>query len=585
MKNRRKIAEQKEGYNGKKSPLMVMVIFLFWITSLVIYGPRLFSTINSSQSFIQVLLLVLFSLMLILFWFLAAYFISVLIFSFLSKPIVASKSDKITSLPRIAILYPTCNDFQKEAALTCLNQDYPDFHLFLLDDSYNEDSRIKVDTFHDQYPGKTTIIRRPDRKGFKAGNLNNALNTAIIDFPFFAVVDADEKLPPDFLKRTAVHMRNPAIAFVQANHLPNPNQPTGFARDISPTILPFWQIHCKTRNKFGFVAFVGHGALIRHSAWKSVDGFPELITEDLAFSIELRKKGMQGIFLEDLYCYEDFPSNYTAFKKQQERYIIGTTQVILNNIRSVFSNKNIGFIEKFDFFMWCSPLYIPPLALVFLILNCFGFTFAFGNWDMSTITLFGQEFHIYQIRMADTPYSVLYSLDFQIFSAICAFSSAFGCIALGFMQKLNAVKLLFLSTATYFSLMFITWRGILGYLFNGRVLFPPTGEQVIISRLNVKNETKEFAQNTPQWHTPKYWEIVSGTIFAVVSLLSFNFGLFAISACLLIGVGIEKFGWENKLIQFSIKSCFVLILSQILLSILVINSSPWITPLVFSVHF
>jgi cellulose synthase/poly-beta-1,6-N-acetylglucosamine synthase-like glycosyltransferase len=585
MQKRLKITHQTGENAVNKSPLMVIMIFLLWSTSLAIYGPRLINTINSGQNFFQIILLFLFSVMLILFWLLAAYFISVLIFSFFSKSVTQPESEKIGKFPKIAILYPTCNDFQKEAALTCLCQDYPDFHLFLLDDSYNEDYRIKVDAFHDQYPEKTTIIRRPDRKGFKAGNLNNALNTTIVDFPFFAVVDADERLPLDFLKRTVVHMRNPSIAFVQANHLPCPEQITSFARDISPTILPFWQIHCKTRNKFGFVAFIGHGALIRRSSWKSVNGFPEVITEDLAFSIELRKKGMQGIFLEDLYCFEDFPSTYIAFKKQQERYIIGTTQVILKNIKSVFSNNKIGFIEKFDFFMWCTPLYIPPLALVFLLLNCFGLTFAFGTWVMSTVTIFGQEFHFHQIRMTDTPYSQLYSLDFQIFSVICAFSSAFGCIALGFMKKLNALKLLFLSTATYFSLMFITWRGILGYLFNGRVLFPPTGDQALISNLNVKNISQEFTQNTNKWHTPKYWEIFSGILLAVVSLLSFNFGLFALSSCLLIGVGIEEFGWENKFVQFSIKSCFVLILSQILLSIMVINSSPWITPLVFSVHF
>ena len=569
----------------KKSPMMVIVIFLLWITSIVVYGPRLMSTINSGQNFMQVLLLIVFSAMLILFWLLASYFISVLIFSFFSKPVRESGSYTTSPWPGIAILYPTCNDFQNEAALTCLDQDYQDFHLFLLDDSYNKDFRDKVDAFHSQYPDRTTVIRRSDRKGFKAGNLNNAPNTIIVDFQFFAVVDADEKLPPDFLKRTVVHFNNPGIAFVQANHLPGREQMTGFSRDISPTILPFWQIHCKTRNRFGFVAFVGHGALMIYSAWKSAGGFPEVITEDLAFSIELRKKGMQGIFLEDLYCHEDFPTTYLAFKKQQERYIIGTTQVILKNIRSVFSNKKIGFIEKFDFFMWCSPLYIPPLALVFLLLNCFGLTLAFGNWDISTITLFGHEFNLYQIRMEDTPYSMLYSMDFQIFSVICAFSSAFGCIALGFMKKLNAVKLLFLSTATYFSLMFITWRGILGYLFKGRVIFPPTGEQALITNVSAENNSRELSQNANQWQTPKYWEITFGILLAGASLLTLNFGLFAVSACLLIGAGIEQFGWENKLIQLSIKTCFALILVQVILSIVTFNTSPWITPMVFSIHF
>jgi cellulose synthase/poly-beta-1,6-N-acetylglucosamine synthase-like glycosyltransferase len=585
MQNRETIKLKTDVEFGKKSPLMILFFFVLWIASLVVYGPRLLNTISFGQNFIQVFLLILFSIILIVFWFLASYFISVLFFYFFSKPIKAPELDGDINWPGVAILYPTCNDFQTEAALTCLNQDYPDFHLFLLDDSYDEEYCGKVTAFHNQYPEKTTILRRADRKGFKAGNLNHALNTTVIGFPFFAVVDADEKLPLDFLKRTLNHMRNPEIAFVQANHLPNPKPETDFARDISPTILPFWQIHCKTRNKFGFVAFIGHGALIRHSSWKSINGFPEVITEDLAFSAELRKNGMQGIFLEDLYCYEDFPSNYISFKKQQERYIIGTTQVILKNIKSVILSKKIGFIEKLDFFMWCTPLFIPPLALIFLLVNCIGFTFAFGSWAVSTITIFGQEFHIHQIRIQNTPYSLLYSLDFQIFSVICAFSSAFGCIALGFMKKLSAIKLLFLSTAPYLSLMLVTWRGIIGYIFKGRVLFPPTGEQLLVSTLKVSNISHESIKKANQWHTPKYWELAFGIVLSVISLLSINFGLFAVSACLLIGVGIEIFGWENRIIQISIKSCFVLILIQVLLSIMLLHSSPWLTPLIFSVHF
>jgi hypothetical protein len=35
----------------------------------------------------------------------------------------------------------------------------------------------------------------PRRQGFKAGNLNFALQEVAADYPFFAAVDADERLP------------------------------------------------------------------------------------------------------------------------------------------------------------------------------------------------------------------------------------------------------------------------------------------------------------------------------------------------------------------------------------------------------
>jgi cellulose synthase/poly-beta-1,6-N-acetylglucosamine synthase-like glycosyltransferase len=147
-------------------------------------------------------------------------------------------------------------DFQAEAIATCLNQDYPDFHVFLLDDSTRPEFRAAVEGFHAQHPERTTLIRRATRQGFKAGNLNHALRGEAAAYPYFAVVDADERLPADFLRRTVPHLQSSDVAFAQANHAPNPTQHSAFARQMGPTILPFWQVHCKPRNRFGFVIFL-----------------------------------------------------------------------------------------------------------------------------------------------------------------------------------------------------------------------------------------------------------------------------------------------------------------------------------------
>jgi len=569
----------------KKSPLMIVFFIVVWIASLLVYGPGLFKILAFGDNIMQIVLLLTFAIMLTIFWMLAAYFFAVVVFSFFSIPVSIPDAISQNGHAIIAILYPTCNDFKEEAALSCLNQNYPNFHLFLLDDSYNKECKEKVDEFNKKHPEKTTIIRRPDRKSYKAGNLNHALTTKVVDYPFFVVVDADEVLPSNFLQRTIMYMDDPEIGFVQANHAPNQNQTSKFAKDISPTILPFWDIHCKTRNKFGFVTFVGHGALIRRSAWERVNGFPEVITEDLAFSIELRKKGYFGIFVEDLMCFEDFPENYIAFKKQQERYIIGTTQVILKNIKSVIQSKKISLIEKIDIFMWCSPLYISPLVLLFLLLNSIAITLVFGFWDMSTISIFGNEYYLNLVRIFDSPYKLLYSLDFQIFSVFCAFSPAFASIALGFERKVNTPKLLFLCTVPYLSLMVITWRGILGYLFKGRVIFPPTGEQMVISNKDKLSVKIDLNNKSNPWRSPIIWEASLGVILATMSLLSLNFGLFAVSCCLLVGIGIEKLGWENTLVRISTLGCFIVILLQMIFNVFLINQSPGLVPLVFSIHF
>jgi len=249
----------------RKSPLMIICFFLMWSFALVLYGPKLWQILTISETALEATLLLAFSVFHIIFWMLAAYYVAVVIFSFLSRPLPAMGIPE-DEMPEVAILYTTCNDFCAEAAESCLNQDYPNFHVFLLDDSTKEEIRAEVDAFHAAHPDKTTIVRRNSRQGFKSGALNHALRSVAAKYPFFAVVDADEKLPANFLKRTIVYMYNSDLAFVQANHAPNPRQNASFAKDIGQTILPFWDVHCRARNRYGFVVFVGHGAVVRCSA-------------------------------------------------------------------------------------------------------------------------------------------------------------------------------------------------------------------------------------------------------------------------------------------------------------------------------
>jgi hypothetical protein len=381
------------------------------------------------------------------------------------------------------------------------------------------------------------------------------------------------------------------LAFVQANHAPRLDQDTAFARDIAPTILPFWQVHCRPRNRYGFVVFLGHGALVRRSAWEVAGGFPEVLSEDLAFSVVLGEKGLRGIFLEDLMCFEDFPTNYPAFKRQQERYLSGTTQVLRRYLRSLLRSREISLTEKIDFLMWCSPLYVPALVLIFVALCSIGIAAVFGHWETPVVSILGREFVLLPIRMIREPFTLLQSRGFQLFSVLCALSPAFAAIILGLAGKLRVIRLLSLSTVLHLSLMVIAWKGILEYLLTRRIVWPPTGERTT-SRLGedhdiFSSDVKRswLKKRVDVWRTPKGLEIAIGVILAIASLASLNFAFFAVSSCLLIGVLIQNLGWEKRFVRVLCVSCFVVILAQMVINVTLLIQSPGLVPLVFSVHF
>jgi cellulose synthase/poly-beta-1,6-N-acetylglucosamine synthase-like glycosyltransferase len=574
----------------RKSPMMIGSFLCMWALSLILFGPRLFRIIATSKNIIEFLLLFTFCLIIIIFWLLACYYVAVALFSLWSRTLTFPPVSPGRQYPKVAILYPTCNDFQIEAATSCLNQDYPNFHLYLLDDSNDDEFRMQVNEFHALNPETTTIIRRPTRQGFKAGNLNYALRGAAANYPYFAVMDADERIPTNFLRRVIPLMQDSDLAFVQANHIPNPNQNSLFAKDIAPTILPFWNIHCRPRNLYGFVLYLGHGAVVRRNAWDEVGGFPEVVLEDLAFSAILGEKGLRGVFLDDLVCHEDFAANYSAFKRQHERYIIGTTQVMHKYLIPLLKSRRISLVEKIDFCLWCSPLYVPALCLVYAAVCGLGLAWILGSWSTLTISIFGHELMLPAIRILDEQFSPLWSWDFQLFSAISAFAPALACLVLGFKGKLNAVRLLFLSTVPYLSVMVVSWRGILSYLFLGRTFSPPTGESVMYLRekealLPTGSPSRNYPVHPFVWNPPRVWEICLGGLLTLAALMSFNIAISAICCCLLVGIWIEIVGWENKLVRVVSISCFAIVLLQILLNLTLLTQSPGMIPLVFSVHF
>lgn len=575
----------------KKSPLMMACFLLIWGGLIAVYVPRLLQVVSGAHSVIELILLVIYFIFTVVFWLLTAYFLATVTFSFMSRRLPLAANINGEDWPEVAILYTTCNDFKTEAVLSCLQQQYPHFHLFLLDDSTDEAARHRVDDFHAAHPEQTTVVRRPDRNGFKAGNLNHALKTEAAGYPFFATIDADEILPADFLTRMMSDLRNTNLAFAQANHAPNPAQKGRFARDVGPTILPFWDVHCRARNHYGFVVYVGHGAVIKRSAWEAVGGFPEMITEDLAFSICLLEKGLRGIFSEDVICLEDFPENYGAFRRQHERFIVGTTRVIWKYLRRILTANRATWIEKLDFLLWCSPLYTPAFCFVFIIVCVIGLTTFLGQWNIPELSFSGYTMQLFPVRVLDNRFAPMWTWDFQLISVIGALSPAFASLAVGLKKRTGIIRMLFLSTVPYLSLMVLSWKSLLRCFSKNNNLWPPTGDHGAALRHQIANNIpfgskirQRFAA-AGRGLSPGLLEVCIGIILAVSSFLSFNIGFFAVSCCLIIGVYISKFGWENRISRFAASGCFILILIQMLLNLMLVNCSPGLTPFIFTVHF
>ena len=133
----------------------------------------------------------------------------------------------------VALLYTTCDDFDPDACLSCLNQTYKNTRLIICDDSSHESSKEEIDRWVKTNAPNAVIVRRPARKGFKAGNLNNVIRNVVTE-EFLVVCDADEVVPPDFVATMLVECRWPDVAFVQARHIARRDNQTNFGSNARP---------------------------------------------------------------------------------------------------------------------------------------------------------------------------------------------------------------------------------------------------------------------------------------------------------------------------------------------------------------
>jgi len=362
-------------------------ILSLWMGSLLVFGPEALGIAGSMNGVLAGSVVGFLLVSIAVFWLYGIYNIVVQVFGYLPRSRPEKLSLEEARGMDAAVLLPTFNDFSWETAEDCVDQVH-DATLYILDDSTEQEYRERVDEFAESFDG-VEVIRRDNREGFKAGALNHAIQ--IIEADYFAIVDSDERVSPGFLRQALRYFSSPGVGFVQANHDTN-RQSSRFAQLLGKGIDIHWDRYMPQRNTYGFVMFLGHGAVIRKEAWKMAGGFPEIVSEDLAFATRIREHGYKGVFAEDVVCGEDFPEDYYAMWKRHLKWSAGTTEYIVKELpRFLCSRATVT--EKLDvaFPVLNLPLSTLFLAYILAVTAVFGLglelDFSPGFYGMTVATL------------------------------------------------------------------------------------------------------------------------------------------------------------------------------------------------------
>jgi len=272
-------------------------------------------------------------------------------------------------LPQVTIQLPIFNEqYVIDRLVDCVcKMDYPreKLQIQVLDDSTDETVEV-ASAVVERYAAlghNIVYLHRTNRQGFKAGALDNGLQTATGEF--VAIFDADFTPPSDWLMKVIHHFANPEIGMVQTRwaHL---NRNYSFLTEVEAILLDgHFVLEHGGRSRAGvFFNFNGTAGMWRRKAIDDAGGWEhDTLTEDTDLSYRSQLAGWKFRYLQDVECPAELPIEMTAFKTQQARWAKGLIQCAKKDLPKVL-RANVNRREKTEAWYHLTANISYPLMIV-----------------------------------------------------------------------------------------------------------------------------------------------------------------------------------------------------------------------------
>jgi len=278
------------------------------------------------------------------------------------------------NLPFVTIQLPLYNELYvaKRLIQSIAVIDYPS-HLLevqILDDSTDETTAIiestlaslgtKADVFR--------LIRREDRKGYKAGALKYGLENSKGEY--VAIFDADFLPEKEFLKKTIPYLledENVGAVQTRWEHL---NKDYSILTKVQAFALDaHFSVEQSGRNNANyFINFNGTAGVWRKKCIEDAGNWQgDTITEDLDLSFRAQLKGWRFIYTPHICAPAELPATMNAWKAQQYRWNKGPAENVRKNFKNVIlSNLNLKTKIHGVFHLLNSSAYLSILVISML---------------------------------------------------------------------------------------------------------------------------------------------------------------------------------------------------------------------------
>ncbi len=353
-----------------------LLIILVAISTAIYFIWRIFFTLPIGHGFISLF----FGLLLLLAEVLGIMNLVVNFNSFKKSKVLKPAKIRDNLFCNVDVFIATYNEpkeLLRKTVLGCLNMDYPDkkkVHIYLCDDGKRDEIKELADEYRINY------ITRDDRKGAKAGNLNNALKNS--SSPLVVTFDADMIPMHNFLTSTIPYFikksnksNNSNIEFENIGFIQTPQsfynpdlfQLYLFSEDSIPNEQDYFYKDVQiAKNSTNSPIYGGSNTVLLRKAIEDVGGFyTNSITEDFATGILIQNKGYKCYAISQVLASGLSPTDLKSLIKQRERWARGCIQTLKR--LKVFSLTGLNRAQKISCIITVSYWYSCLKRLIYII--------------------------------------------------------------------------------------------------------------------------------------------------------------------------------------------------------------------------
>lgn len=278
--------------------------------------------------------------------------------------------------PKVALEVPVFNEPAQMVEQTIAHltrQDYPRdrFMVVVCDDSTDKDVSTRLEAYCRRVGAR--YQHRTDRRGFKAGALNQANRELPPDVELVAIIDADYWVSPHFLKSIVGHFVDPTIGFVQTPQDYRNVDQSFLTRQYKRAEAYFYHAIMPSRNEENSIIFCGTMGIIRREALEAVGGFGEdQICEDAEVSVRLVAAGWNSLYVDESFGKGIMPATFESYKKQFHRWAFGNVRILFTHTGMILRSK-MKRRQKLDYLVsnlhWFDGFFVTAIAAVLLYLG------------------------------------------------------------------------------------------------------------------------------------------------------------------------------------------------------------------------